>query len=128
MVPVDHLQVVCDGLVVRDVEMNRAHDGADGEGSFPVSHSGWCLLRAWSDRSEYPILDLYPYATTSPVYLNVDGPAARSSEDAEYFISWIDRLRQGAEASADWNTSEEKSHVFQLLTQARAVYEKLQKP
>jgi len=34
--------------------------------SIPIEASGWCVLRAFSDKAEYPILDIYPYATTSP--------------------------------------------------------------
>ena len=37
--------------------------------------SGWFLLRARSDRAIEPVLDLYPYATTSPIYVTVGGGA-----------------------------------------------------
>ena len=65
-VPVDHLQVICNGEVVRDLKVSGDREAADVEDTIPVSRSGWCLLRAWSDKAEHPVLDMYPYATTSP--------------------------------------------------------------
>ena len=56
-----------------------------------VRRSGWFLLRARTDRAVYPVLDLYPYATTSPVYVIVGGQPIRSAGDAEYFMMWIDQ-------------------------------------
>ena len=64
--------------------------------TIPISQSGWCLLRAWSDKAEHPVLDAYPYATTSPIYVTVAGSAAKPTEDAAYFIAWIDRMIRDA--------------------------------
>ena len=72
-VPVDHLQVICNGQVVRDLKLSRDRETADVEDTIPVSRSGWCVLRAWSEKSEHPVLDMYPYATTSPIYITVEG-------------------------------------------------------
>src|SRR5260221_69550 len=71
VVPADHLQVVCDGKVVKSLSLDGKRDSVDIEGTLPISASGWCLLRAWSEKAEYPVLDNYAYATTSPVYINV---------------------------------------------------------
>lgn len=127
IVPVDHLQVVCNGAVVRDLKMSRDHQTADVEDAIPISRSGWCLLRAWSEKAEYPILDLYPYATTSPIYVSVASSAQKSPADAAYFIAWIDRLVEAAKTNQDWNTDSERTSVLNVLEQARAVYIKLQK-
>jgi len=127
IVPVDHLQVICNGAVVRDLKMSRDQQNADVEDVIPISRSGWCLLRAWSEKAKYPILDLYPYATTSPIYLNVGGSAPKSPADAGYFIAWIDRLVEVAKSNQDWNTDGERAAVLNLLEQARSIYVKLQK-
>jgi Tol biopolymer transport system component len=125
IVPVDHLQIVCNGAVVRDLKLTDARQSTDAEGSLPVTQSGWCLLRAWSEKPEYPVLDAYPYATTSPVYVNVEGSTPKPPPDAKYFITWIDRLTQAVSANRTWNTPEEKQHVLGQLTDARRVYERL---
>ena len=126
IVPVDHLQIVCNGKVARDLTLSGDHQTADIEGTLPVTQGGWCLLRGWSQKSEYPILDLYPYATTSPIYINVPGSTPKSPEDAAYFVAWIDRLIDAAKSSHDWNTEAEKTSVLNLLDRARSMYVKLQ--
>ena len=92
MVPVDHLQIVCNGKVARELALDSNRSSAHVDGSIPLDASGWCVLRAFSDKAEYPILDLYPYATTSPVYVSVAGAPVRSAADAAYFVAWVDRL------------------------------------
>jgi hypothetical protein len=89
-----------------------------------VTRSGWFLLRARSDRAIEPVLDLYPYATTSPVYLTVGGTPARSAEDAGYFLAWIDRVEAAARANPDWNTAEEREHALELIGEARKEFQR----
>src|SRR5207302_1887864 len=122
IVPVDHLEIICNGKVARDLKLTGTRDTADVSGTLPIAQSGWCLLRAWSDKAEHPILDAYPYATTSPVYISVEGSTLQAKEDAEYFMAWIDRLTQSVEAKHDWNTDAEKNSVLKMLAFARAIY------
>jgi TolB protein len=127
IVPIDHLEVICNGHLARDVKLNSDRETADVEDAIPISQSGWCLLRAWSDKAEDPVLDAYPYATTSPIYVNVAGSAAKPREDAAYFIAWIDRLIKDAGSSRDWNTETERTSVLDLLNRARRIYVGLEK-
>jgi TolB protein len=132
IVPIDHLEVVCNGKVARDLKIrdsegDAGRGAAEMSGTLPISETGWCVLRAWSDKAEYPVLDAYPYATTSPVYVTVEGSSPHHTEDAAYFIAWIDRLAEAAKANRDWNTDAEKQTVLALISQARQVYERLQK-
>lgn len=121
-VSVDHLQVVCDGEVVRELPLSPDRQSANASGDLAVGKSEWCLLRALSDKSEYPVLDSFPYATTSPIYLDVAGKLQVHGKEAAYFVAWIDRLVDGAESSSAWNNMEEKEVVMKLLRDARAVY------
>jgi len=125
IVPLDHLQIICNGHVVRELKLDGERETANVSDTIPISRSGWCLLRAISDKPEYPILDSYPYATTSPIYVEVEGSRPKSLEDAEYFIRWIDRLTDSAKTNTDWNTEAEKQSVLELLVRARAVYERM---
>jgi hypothetical protein len=86
--------------------------------------SGWYLLRARGDGPAYPILDVYPYATTGPIYLTVGNQPVRSPEDAAYFLAWIDRLRAAADANQDWNSAQEKTRVLEQIGQARVEFER----
>jgi len=125
IVPLDHVEVICNGVVVRELELRGSRDTADEEGTLPVSSTGWCLLRASSDKAEYPVLDLYPYATTSPIYITADGSRPRAREDASYFIAWIDQLAAAAQINQDWNSEPEKRTVLEQLARARKVYEEM---
>jgi TolB protein len=122
-VAVDHLELVINGEP-REIPLAGERRSADTTVMVPVERSGWMLLRARSDRALYPVLDLYPYATTSPVYLTVGNRPVRSREDAEYFVAWIDRLRAASEASRDWNTADERREVLETLAKARGEFER----
>jgi TolB protein len=126
-VPVDHLQIICNGQVMRDLKLSPDHQSADAEDTMNISRTGWCLLRAWSERAEHPVLDLYPYATTSPVYANVAKSNPKPQEDAAYFVAWIDRLTDAAKSNHEWNTDAEKAAVLNLFAYARKIYADLAK-
>jgi Tol biopolymer transport system component len=123
--PIEHLQIVCNGKVARELAMNGDRMSAHVNGSIQAEASGWCVLRAFSDKAEYPILDLYPYATTSPVYISVAGAPLHNAADAVYFVAWIDRLIAASQANTSWNTEAEKQSVLSMLQQARVKYAKM---
>jgi len=118
-VPVDHLEIVNNGSVVAEIPLAGDRTRADTSVRLPAGRSGWYLLRARGDKPTYPILDVYPYATTGPIYLTVDGKPMRSRPDAEYFIAWITRLERAAMANGDWNSDAEKDTVLGTLRRAR---------
>src|SRR6266446_4456953 len=122
IVPVDHLQIVCNGKVARELALDSNRTSAHLDGSIPLKASVWCVLRAFSDKSEYPILDLYPYATTSPVYVSVAGAPVYSAADATYFVAWVDRLISAARSNTSWNTEAEKESMLTMLGEARKKY------
>jgi TolB protein len=127
IVPVDHLEVICNGEVAGNLKLNSAGDSANAEGTIPISQSGWCLLRAWSEKAEYPVPDAYPYATTGPIYVTVEGSHPKPMKDAAFFVTWIDRLLEEAKANGDWNMGAEKESVMNWLMQAREVYERMER-
>jgi len=125
IVPVDHLEVVCNGAVIQKLPLDGSRSEASVSGTLPVEKSGWCLLRASSDHAEYPVLDNYVYATTSPVYVTIGGRRPSASADAAYFAAWLDRVTETTTAYPDWNSPAEKAAVLAELKAARSVYEKL---
>ncbi len=127
IVAVDHLEFVCNGRVVHTFKLSEGNTSADSDTTISVTQSGWCLLRAYADSAREPILDIYPYATTSPVYVTVPGAPLQSKDDAAYFLAWINRLQDAAEKFADYNTAAEKQHVIEVLARAHNVYESLAK-
>jgi len=87
-----------------------------------VERSGWYTLRAWSTRSRHPVLDIYPFATTSPIYVTVGGAPVHSPEAAAYFARWVDRLDSLARASTAWNSDAEREGTLRKFAEARGVF------
>ena len=78
-----------------------------------VTTSGWIVLRAWNDGADPHVLDIYPYATTSPVYLQLPGGLPPDPEDAAYFAAWLDRDRERLGSRlVNHPPAEFKSHVL----------------
>ena len=124
IVPVDHFEVVCNGRAAAVLKLTGARDSAEATGTLPLKESGWCVLRASSDQAEYPVLDKYVYATTSPIYVTIGGKTPRSPEDAKYFAAWIGRTIDTTSHYPDWNSPAEKEYVLRRLSEAKTVYEK----
>jgi TolB protein len=129
IVALDHWEVVCNGKVVQPLALRDPEGQPPGtvERSSTVSltESGWCLVRASSDRAEYPVLDNYVYATTSPIYVTIAGRKPRSAVDAKYFVAWLDRVIEKTLRYPDWNSPVEKEIVLTRLATAKAVYEQM---
>lgn len=122
LVPVERLQLVCNGEVAKELDLGAERTRAEAKGRVRLARSGWCLLRAFSEAGVHPVLDAYPYATTSPVYVEVADAPARSPADAAYFLAWIDRVFEAAEAHPAYNTPAERDETLRTLTRAREVY------
>ncbi|HEV8355540.1 MAG TPA: CehA/McbA family metallohydrolase [Gemmatimonadales bacterium] len=122
MVPVEKLEIVANGVVVARIPLSTDGTRADATIPLPVTRSGWFTLRAWSSKADPAVLDIYPFATTSPVYVTVAGRPIRSAEDARWFVRWIERLEAGAAAHTGWNTEAENKTVLDHLAEAKAVF------
>jgi hypothetical protein len=122
IVPVDRLEVIGNGRVAATVPLGRDRTTADATIALPVDRSGWFVLRALAGRSRHPVLDLYPFGTTSPVYVSVGGAPVRSPEDARYFLDWVDRVARAAAAHTGYNTPAEKKGVLDTIARARTVW------
>jgi TolB protein len=123
IVPVDHFQIVYNGQIVKDLELQGNKTSGDFAGQIQALKSGWVILRAWGEKSIYPILDKYPYATTSPIYITANNTPARSAKDAAYFIAWISRLIEAAKIHEGYNNAAEKEETLKTLFEARSVFE-----
>ena len=121
-VPVDHLEIIGNGRVVANIPLRGDRTSADTTIAIPASTSGWYVVRAWSDRPRLPVLDLYPFATTSPIYVQVGTTPVRSAEDANYFLGWLDRVDDAMRRETAWNTAAEREEVVRMLEAARAEF------
>jgi Tol biopolymer transport system component len=117
---IDHLDVVLNGEVVRTVNPGSS---ADIAGTLKLDRGGWLVLRAWNEHATPDVFDLYPYATTSPVYITVGGKGPRSPQDAAFFLQWIEKVRSFAAAHPDYNTKAERDAVLKHIDDARTIFQ-----
>ena len=87
IVPIDHFEVVYNGRVVATHALDAARTSADVDGMLNLDQSGWLVLRTWNEHADPRVQDIYPYATTSPVYIRLRGsvpnlPPTRNSSCA----------------------------------------------
>jgi Tol biopolymer transport system component len=117
-VAIDHLELVHNGKVIRAFELHGDRRRHDTTGEITLEEGGWLLLRAWNERANPQVFDLFPYATTNPVY--IDSPAAPPAPaDAAYFAAWMDRVIDAAETRGDWNNDNEQRRTLEYLGAAR---------
>src|ERR1044072_3605397 len=88
-------------------------------GSVLLDRGGWVVLRAWNTHADPLVFDLYPYATTSPIYLDLPGRPATASADAAYFVAWLDRVMESVRARDDFNDERERDATLEYLKSAR---------
>jgi TolB protein len=127
MVPVDRLELIYDGRVVESFELEGERDRHDVEGTLEVEGDGWILLRAWSEGSHPDVLDLYPYATTGPIYLRGEGEPRWPRCDADGFLAWIAEIEATAQVHPDYHTDAEREATLESIRAARRVFEGLRR-
>jgi hypothetical protein len=125
-VPVQHLELVENGEVVKSFALTGDRRSFDAEGRFPIGKAGWLLLRAWNEHSDPDVLDIYPYATTSALYLELPGGLPADPVDAAYFVAWLDRVSADAAARSDFRDTRERELVLGYLRKARDQFERLE--
>lgn len=123
-VAVDHLEIVRNGVVVATIPLGGERRQADARVPLDVDRSGWYVVRAYGAGPRAPVLDLYPFGSSSPIYVTVgDGPV-RSAADAQFFLDWVDSVRRDVEAHTGWNTPAERESTLALIAKARAEFER----
>ena len=128
MTPLDRIELMVNGNAISIEGLNN--EASTGfhysfERNVSVTQSSWITLQAAHSTTIHPIDDIFPQATTNPIWVTVGGRPVRSAESAEYFIRWIDKLSEMASEHPGWRSEREKDHVLSQFREARVVYEKL---
>jgi hypothetical protein len=121
--PLDRVEVIRNGEVVAAADVTG--DGRDVavDEKLTLNESGWIALRASGPpHPNQPGGSVFGH--TSPIYIEAPGAPLDARADAEYFLTWIDRL---------WATVRRRNripprhqtHVESQISAARAVYAKL---
>jgi len=122
--PVDRLELVQNGKPILSFALEGDRTRFDWSGDVDFEAGGWVLLRAYNEQAHPWVLDLYPYATTSPVWF--ESPTAPPApEDAAYFVAWMDRVVEATLARGGWNDAQEKADTLAYLDAAREKFRAL---
>ncbi len=123
-VAVDHFELVYNGKVIRTFELTGDRRSLDASGEISLPRGGWLLLRAWNEHADPLVFDLYPYASTGPIYLELPGGPESAAEDAAYFVAWMDRVVAAAEANSNYNNEQERAATLAYFRAAREKFVK----
>jgi len=123
-VPIEHFEVIWNGEVIAKHAFKEALTSADVTGSLKVKGSGWLLLRAWGEKGHPDLPDLYPYASTNPIYIKSQSSNAQQKTAATYFLKWINRIESKAN-ELTYRTEAEKETVMKDIQTAKSFYQNL---
>jgi TolB protein len=118
--PLDKLEVIVNGQVVVTASATDDRQRISLNQDLPIDRSGWIAMRAKGQRGAGQQA-AEAFAHTSAVYVEVAGRPVRSPEDAEYFIRWIQRLRDDVRQRNRIPVAAQ-AHVEQQFTQALEFY------
>jgi hypothetical protein len=124
IVPLSDIELVFNGKVLKRLRGDRTGQVLDFDGDVAIPGSGWMLLRATNTTPQTLVQDIYPYGTTNPVWIDTGTPPPPATEDARYFVRWIDRVIESVSARDDFNTAKEREGTLQYLRDARAIFER----
>ncbi|HEY2346759.1 MAG TPA: CehA/McbA family metallohydrolase [Xanthomonadaceae bacterium] len=115
---INHLELVQNGNVVTTFLVDSNLDHFDSSGEVTLD-GGWVLLRAWNDNADPLVQDVYPYATTNPIWVGPQQRTASAPQDAKYFADWLTDTLKLIEARDDFNDANERRITLDYLRDAR---------
>lgn len=122
--PLESAELVFNGKVMRQVGMDDDKLGAAFSGAVELPGSGWLAFRVKGPAGKH-IVGRSLIAHTNPVYVTVEEHPMENPEDAEYFLTWIDRLDKQFRERDRVPTDRARQHVLNQLEAAREVYKNL---
>jgi hypothetical protein len=125
IVPLTRVLIYRNGQIWREVPLNADKRGARFHEAVRIDQSAWFSLTAEGPTESHPLDAIFPQAATSAVRVYVGAQKIRSRQSAEYFVRWIDKLQEMAEAWPGWSSQKERDHVLAQFSEARDVYKRL---
>ena len=123
--PIDSLELIHNGKPVKKICLKDKSASPllkqQIELSLTPQRSGWLAARATFTAPDGHLRQ----AHTSPVYILVDGKPIAFKQDAEYMISWIDRLLEVNKKAGRYNTESQRAEVEEIFRKARKIYERI---
>ena len=123
-VPLEFFEVVWNGEVVARHPLIDTRRFADVTGKLKVKGPGWLLLRAGSNSAHPDLPDLYPFASTNPIWVETaDASVYRSKESAAWFLPWIDQIDKAVQSFPAFRSEQERKTILEQVAAARSFYQ-----
>jgi TolB protein len=123
-VPIEKIEVVYNGDVVASHGGPEPLTQLDISGTLTLRENGWVLFRVWNAGAHRDVFDVYPYASTNPVFIHNGIPSSKAAVSAAWFVRWIDRVEKMTKETPNFRNEDERAIVLKDLAAARAYYQK----
>ncbi|MEO1998729.1 MAG: CehA/McbA family metallohydrolase, partial [Planctomycetaceae bacterium] len=124
-VPIDRVDVIVNGQVAHSRKLQPNQPTGVRLDRFqielPLERSSWLALRVHGPDSLH-VIDGPAYAHTSPVYVLIAERPIGSSEDAAYFVDWIERLLRVVAVRNRYPSDKARREVEALFRKAQAAF------
>jgi len=122
--PLSKIVVHHRGGILKAIPLDAARAGARFHETLRITDSDWFSL--YAEGPSDPRFDIgYLLAGSNVVRVYVGDRTIRDRESAEYFVKWIDQLKELSDKWLWWRTPDEKQAVFAEYDEARRVYQRL---
>ena len=115
------LEVIQNGRIIHTVEARGDGKEIEAELEVRVESSGWLAVRVLGP-TQHGVMDSYLFAHTNPVFLIADGEPIRSSEDAAFFVRWVDQNLETLRGRR-WYDPAQRAEVIAPFEEARRLYQ-----
>lgn len=120
--PLRAVRIYRDGVVWKEVPARGAPHLVFQEEA-QAGSSGWFALVVEADELPPAQPKAYAQAVTNAVRVYTGGGKIRSRESAQYFLTWISRLRAETADLKLWRSEKERAHAYRDMDAAAAVYQ-----
>lgn len=121
--PLQQFEIVANGEVVHTQLLDKTATEFTFQVDVPAKQTGWLAIRVRGIAPpDQPTGTLF--AHSGPIYIELEGSPRDCAKDAQYFVAWIDRLREDIRRR-NRIPDRHQVHVETLIAEAREVFQQL---
>ena len=122
IIPSSRFVIYRNGEIWREIPLSKDRKSAHFKEEIKLTESGWYSLTAEGDPAAPDLDPTFAQAATNAIRVYVGDGKIRNRESAEFFIQWVERVRERADGHFGWRSDAEKTHVLSQLDEAEHVY------
>ncbi len=123
--PIERIEIVVNGEIVASTPADADGRHATITHEIAASESGWIAARVIGPKHALVLDPDGAFAHTSPIYVTIDGAPIAASEDAAFFVEWIDRLIEMYARVGHVPSDAERDAVIAIFREGQAYYRRI---